>query len=279
MVAHKVHNDHTEVTMVTHSKAAISPNLKWLLDLALVSLGILAGGLISLVAIWLWFDYQADPAQSYLALISAGLVQLIPASLQELPAEQARLMGLPLAGQTRAYWYMARTGGVISYLLLWLSTMWGLLLSARLVSKLIPAPLIFGLHEFLALLSVTFMGLHSVVLLGDQYIKFNIFHLTVPFIAPYEPFWTGLGIIGFYLSLALTGSFYLRKQIGQRLWRSLHYLTFAAYLIGLAHGLMAGTDSSLVWMKLLYFSTGLSLLFLVYYRLFTLKKGTGYPIV
>jgi predicted ferric reductase len=224
------------------------------------------------VGLWLWFDYQADPAQSTLAMISAGVVQRIPASLQELSAEQARLMALPLTGQTKAYWYMARAGGVIAYLLLWLSSVWGLLLSTRLLSKLIPAPLIFGLHEFIALLSVTFMGLHTVVLLGDEYVNFNIFHLAIPFIAPYEPFWTGLGVIGFYLSLALTGTFYLRKQIGQRLWRSLHYLTFAAYLIGLVHGLMAGADSSLVLMKLLYLSTALSLLFLVYYRLLTLKK-------
>jgi hypothetical protein len=37
--------------------------------------------------------------------------------------------------------------------------------------------------------------------LGDHYISFELFHLTVPFSAPYQPFWTGLGTIGLYLNV------------------------------------------------------------------------------
>jgi predicted ferric reductase len=195
----------------------------------------------------------------------------MPVSIREFYTEQAKTMGLPLTGQTKAYWYMARIGGIIAYMLLWLSTLWGLMLSTKLVSRRLPAPIIYGLHEFLAILSLVFIAMHSFVLLGDEYINFNIFHLAIPFIAPYRPFWTGLGVIGFYLSLVMTGSFYVRKQIGQKSWRALHYLTFVAYSITLTHGVMTGTDSPLGPMKLAYLVTGLSILFLVYYRLFTLK--------
>ena len=116
--------------------------------------------------------------------------------------------------------------------------------------------------------AVIFALLHAVVLLGDSYVEFTIFHLAIPFIAPYEPFWTGLGVIGLYLTAALTISFYLRKHIGQKTWRMLHYLTFAAYGLALVHGLMAGTDSNLIGMKLLYLTTGFTILFLTYYRLY-----------
>jgi predicted ferric reductase len=224
------------------------------------------------MSLWLWFDYQADPAQSYLTLIGRGVVELMPAPLREFHTEQAYLMGLPLTGSTKAYWYMARAAGIVSYLLLWLSTLWGLMLSTKFISKRLPAPIIYGMHEFLAILSLVFMALHTFVLLGDDYIKFNLWHLAVPFIAPYQPFWTGLGTIGFYLSTAMTGSFYIRKQIGQKVWRILHYLTFITYLVALAHGAVAGTDSSLPSLKLVYLITGLAILFLVYYRLFTLKN-------
>lgn len=180
-------------------------------------------------------------------------------------------MGLPLTGQTSAYWYMARSGGIVAYLLMWLSVVWGLTLSTKISDGLVPAPIAYGLHEFLSILAVLFAALHAIVLLGDEYIDFNVFHLTIPFIAPYEPLWTGLGTLSLYLSAALTGSFYVRKQIGQKRWRALHYFTFVAYLLILAHGLMAGTDSKLGLMRLMYLSTGLSVLFLIYYRLFTLK--------
>ncbi len=259
--------------MVTQPKPSIPTDLKTVMNIALINLGVLGGGLMALVGLWLWLDYHANPTHSYLALISAQLATTLPPAAREFLAAQAQLMDLPLAGKTSAYWYMARAGGLAAYLLLWLSTVWGLVLSTRVTANLIAAPLAYGLHEFLSILAIVFAGLHALVLLGDTYIQFNLVHLIVPFTAPYEPFWTGLGTMTFYLSTALTGSFYLRKLIGQKTWRALHYLTFATFLMALAHGLMAGTDSPLAVLKLVYLGTGFSVLFLVYYRLFTLKAG------
>jgi DMSO/TMAO reductase YedYZ heme-binding membrane subunit len=98
-----------------------------------------------------------------------------------------------------------------------------------------------------------------------------MFHLVIPFSAPYEPFWTGLGTLGLYLTTLLTGSFYIRRQIGQKAWRALHYLTFGAYGLVLMHGLMAGSDTKLVPIQIMYLATGSIVLFLIYFRLFTLK--------
>lgn len=169
---------------------------------------------------------------------------------------------------------MARAGGLVGYLLLWLSVVWGLVISTKITEGLVSASLAYGLHEFLSLGTILFTAGHALVLLGDRYIGFNIFHLAVPFLAPYEPLWTGLGTIGLYLSAALTGSFYLRKQLGQKVWRAFHYLAFVAYILALVHGLMAGSDSGLGIVQGMYLATGGSVLFLVYYRLFTLKVKT-----
>jgi predicted ferric reductase len=195
----------------------------------------------------------------------------MPAWLHAYLNDEAQLMGLPLAGHTSAYWYMARAGGIVAYLLMWLSVVWGLLLSTKITARLIPPPLAYGLHEFVSIMAVIFAVLHSVVLLGDKYINFSVFDLVFPFTAPYEPIWTGLGTVGFYLIMAMTVSFYVRKQIGQRVWRKLHYLTFLTFGLVLAHGLMAGTDTPLPIIKVMYLGSGASVLFLTYYRLFTLK--------
>jgi sulfoxide reductase heme-binding subunit YedZ len=259
--------------MVTHPKALLQSDLKVLVDAFLIGLGIVGGGLAALIGLWLWLDYQFDPTNSLLAVLSTNLVVAMPASVRSLLANEAQLMDLPLTGQTSAYWYMARAGGIVAYLLLWLSTIWGLILSTKVTARLIPAPVAYGAHEFLALLAVLFTALHAGVLLGDEYIKFNIFHLAFPFTAPYEPVWTGMGTIALYLSITMTGSFYVRKQIGQKLWRTLHYFTFVAYTLALSHGLMAGSDSSLLIMKFMYLGTGLSVLFLIFYRLLTLRAS------
>lgn len=256
--------------MVTYPKVPKQTHLRTMIDIILINLGILAGGITTLLGLWLWLDYQANPTDSTLAVITSQLVATLPPAVGDYFGLQAQLMDLPLVGQTSAYWYMARAGGVVAYLLLWLSTVWGLVLSTKITAKMLSTPLAYGLHEFLSILAIVFALLHSLILLGDQYIQFNIFQLAIPFIAPYRPFWTGLGTIALYLTMALTGSFYVRKQIGQRVWRTLHYLTFVAYILALVHGLMAGTDSPLAVVKLIYLGSGFSVLFLVYYRLFGL---------
>lgn len=263
--------------MVAQPKSAINNDFKSILDILMISFGMLIGGLSALAAVWLWFDYQIDPANSLLTLLSVRLAAVLPGQIQSYLSSQTQLMGLPLTGKTSAYWYMARAGGIVSYVLIWFSVVWGLVLSTKITGKLIPAPITYGLHEFLSILAVVFAVLHAVVLLGDEYIKFNVFHLIVPFTAPYEPLWTGLGVIGLYLTAALTLSFYFRKQLGQKVWRSLHYLTFAAFVLTSVHGMMAGSDSGLIVTTLLYWGTGFSVVFLTYYRLLTLKVKEKKP--
>jgi predicted ferric reductase len=82
----------------------------------------------------------------------------------------------------------------------------------------------------------------------------------------------GLGQLGFYLSATLVFSFYIRKRIGHQVWRSLHYLTFLAYTMILVHGLTAGTDTGVLPVQAMYVATGLTIAFLIYYRLLTTKQ-------
>ena len=114
----------------------------------------------------------------------------------------------------------------------------------------------FDLHRFTALLLVAVAALHVLALLGDRYIGFSLPQLLVPFAAPYRPLWTALGVLALYLLLAIVASFFVRRVIGQRAWRRLHYLTFAVFALALLHGVLAGTDAGTVWGVLLYLSTG-----------------------
>ena len=68
-------------------------------------------------------------------------------------------------------------------------------------------------------------------------------------------------------------SFSFRKQIGQKRWRQLHYLTFVAFLFATLHGAMAGTDSGNPGMTAMYWGSGILVLFLTNYRLLTNKRA------
>ena len=200
-------------------------------------------------------------------LVVPAIPALLPTFLYESIRFQAELMGLPLIGETKAYWYMARISGFVAYFLFWASTVWGLLLSTKIVKSWLSPIFSFGLHEILSLLGLGFSLFHAFILLGDRYIQFTVAAILIPFAAPYEPFWTGLGQLAIYLNAIIIGSFYVRKWIGQRVWRWLHYTTLAGFVAILAHGLMAGTDSNPLISIVIYFVPASVVLFLLIYRI------------
>jgi DMSO/TMAO reductase YedYZ heme-binding membrane subunit len=80
-----------------------------------------------------------------------------------------------------------------------------------------------------------------------------------------SPFWFGLGIIGMYLMVLTTLTFYIRHRIGYRTFHAIHFMTYGAFVLALLHSWFAGTDTPA--MEIIYISTGLIVFFLVIYRL------------
>ena len=88
--------------------------------------------------------------------------------------------------------------------------------------------------------------------------------ILVPFSMGYRPVFTGLGILAGYLAALLGLTFYARRRIGARLWRTAHRATVVVYLLGLVHVLGAGTDAGSTWLRAFMLATGIpiALLFL-----------------
>lgn len=170
-------------------------------------------------------------------------------------------------GADRAVWYFTRAAGSVAYLLLSGSTIWGLILSSRIVADHVPPALALALHNSLAWLAISFATLHALALLGDGYYSYRVVDLLVPFVGPYRPLWVGLGTLGLYGAVLTSASFGLRRWIGQRLWRRLHALTFVVYAFATLHGLLAGTDSATPGARALYLASALAVFFLSAYRL------------
>lgn len=168
----------------------------------------------------------------------------------------------------KAYWYLSRASGLVAYALVWLSVALGLLITNRLARIWPGGPLAADVHQFASLLGLTFAVFHGLILLGDHYINFSLAQLLVPFASSnYQPLWVGLGQLGFYLTLPLTFSFYIRKQIGYRAWRLIHYGSFTVFVLVFLHGAGSGTDSANFFISAMYYLTGGAVLFLTIYRI------------
>lgn len=138
-------------------------------------------------------------------------------------------------------WYVARAAGLVSFGLLTLSVWLGLAMSTRLL-KPARQKALFGWHQTLAWTGLSMLALHAGALLFDPTLHFRLASVLVPFASPWRPGAVAAGVVAGWLTLMLAGSFRLRKWIGQKGWRRLHYASFAAFVLALGHALASGTD-------------------------------------
>ena len=193
-------------------------------------------------------------------VVSAVLGATAPGALRRVGAVAALQPGL-LA------WYTARATGLLAYLAVAGSVTYGLLLSTRILDAIAHRPVTFALHKDLALLGLLLGTIHPLVLLADQSFAFTPAALLVPFASPYSAVWVGFGQLAFYGLALVTASFYVRRQVGQRAWRALHYLTFAVFVGTTVHGIMTGSDSGAEWAFWFYLVPGATVVFLLVYRI------------
>lgn len=148
--------------------------------------------------------------------------------------------------QPKVWWYLSRASGIVSFGLLATSMAFGLLLSTRFAKSWPGAPIALTLHRDGSIVGVAFAVFHALFLLGDRHTTFTLAELALPLGAAYRPAVLGLGQLAVYGAALLVVSFYVRKRIGARAWRALHYGSFGVFALGLAHGLIAGPDWALL---------------------------------
>jgi predicted ferric reductase len=138
-------------------------------------------------------------------------------------------------------WLVARAAGLVAFGLLTLSVWLGLAMSTRLLAPRRQKKLL-ALHRTLAWTSLSMVGLHLGAILLDPVLHFGALAVLVPGAATWRPGAVALGVVAAWLSLALAASFNVRRWIGQKGWRRLHYATFGAFWLALGHALLVGTD-------------------------------------
>lgn len=206
-----------------------------------------------------------EPAELLLMLlaVAAGTFAAAVVLPMWLPGLAASLLG----DQPKAYWYLARASGFVAFVVMWLSVALGLIITNKMARLWNGGPTAVELHQFTTWLAVGLTVFHAFILLGDQYIKSTPSQVLLPFgYINYKPEWVGVGQIAFYLTIVVAASFYFRKHLGYRAWRTLHYMSFVVYLMITVHGVFAGTDSAAL--MAVYLAFGLGVYLLTMHRIF-----------
>ncbi len=150
------------------------------------------------------------------------------------------------------FWIEARASGLLAQVLVTFSVAAGLVLKSRPFGKALKPATVTDVHRFLALLALGATAIHGLALVLDRSVAIPVLALVVPGLGPYRPFWTGVGVVAAEAMVLVYLSFSQRKRIGAKTWRRLHWSTYGIFVALVAHGVMAGSDSSRPWAQAVY---------------------------
>lgn len=207
------------------------------------------------------------PVRVALGLLLAATVAIVLALT--LPTAVAAVAAMVVETPAKIPWITSRVTAFLAYFAITASVVYGLLLSTKVLDAIAHRPVSFALHQDLAAVGLGLAAIHGALLTLDQTIHFSVADLLVPFVSPYRPIAVGIGQLAFYVVALVTVSFYMRRRIGQRAWRLIHYLTFFSFLGSTAHGILAGTDTNQPWAFWTYAGSAAIVVFLTAYRVVT----------
>ncbi len=148
---------------------------------------------------------------------------------------------------TAPAWYLMRGSGVVTLILLTGVVVLGIATSKHTQIGRLPRFATLGLHRSISLLAVVFLALHVATAIVDPYAAVRVVQLVLPLpVGPY-PLWLGLGALSLDVLAAVIVTSLLRHRLSRRVWKSVHWLSYASWPLAFAHSLGMGTDSSSAW--------------------------------
>ncbi len=168
---------------------------------------------------------------------------------------------------SQALWYMTRGFGIVSLILLTLTTVLGLAQAGRYARPGLPRFVISALHRNGSLLAVSAIAIHVITAVLDTFAPVHLIDVFIPYASSYRPFWTGMGALALDLMLAVVITSLMRERIGHRVWRTVHWAAYASWPIALIHGLGTGSDVKVGWVLFLYVVCTAAVLGALWWRL------------
>ena len=175
------------------------------------------------------------------------------------------------------WWYLARASGIIAWLFITASVIWGILLSTKLFPAHRRPAWLLDLHRGLGALSVLFLFTHLGALIADSYIQFDIVDLLVPFASEWKTWQVALGVFAFWGLVIVELTSLAMKRLPKKVWRGIHFTSYLTFLLTSLHGTFAGTDATNTMYVATSITTTAVLVLALSYRIATRKSVRRSP--
>jgi sulfoxide reductase heme-binding subunit YedZ len=146
-----------------------------------------------------------------------------------------------------AAWYAMRGSGVVTLILLTGVVVLGILTTNRAQLGHLPRFVTLGLHRSISLLSVVFLAVHVGTAIVDPYAAVGVVQVVLPLPSNGYAFWLGLGALSLDVVAAVIVTSLLRQRLSRRVWKTVHWVSYASWPLAFAHSLGIGTDAASTW--------------------------------
>ncbi len=140
------------------------------------------------------------------------------------------------------WWYLSRSSGIVAWLLLAASCLWGVLMVTRMLKPADRPAWMLDLHRWLGALAVVTTGIHLGALVADNYVHFGWTEILVPQASEWKTFPVTLGVVAFYFLVLVEASSLMIKKLPRAVWHGVHLTAYISFVLATAHGVYAGTD-------------------------------------
>ncbi len=142
------------------------------------------------------------------------------------------------------WWYLTRSSGIVAWLTLTATVIWGVLLSTKAFPNQRRPAWLLALHRWLAGMTMSFLAIHLGALVADSYVSFDLADLTIPYASDWKPGAIALGVLGMWLLVAVQVTSVAVRRLPRRAWRVVHLTSYVAFWTTSMHAAFAGTDTS-----------------------------------
>jgi sulfoxide reductase heme-binding subunit YedZ len=149
--------------------------------------------------------------------------------------------GLPML------WLVSRGSGLALLVTLSLVMVLGTVTRLGAAGRRVPAFAWEELHRTLALFCVAFLVLHVGTAILDPFVSIGWPAAVLPFTSGYRALAIGLGTLAVDLGSAVLLTSVIRRRLGYRAWRAVHWLAILAWPAAFAHSLLAGGADLRIW--------------------------------
>lgn len=159
-------------------------------------------------------------------------------------------MGALWATGSQALWFLSRSSGVVLLVLFSIVVVLGVATRTGSAPARWPRFAVAELHRTLSLFAVALLVLHVVTAILDPFVTIGWAATLLPFASGYRTLAIGLGTVAVDLGGAVLVTSLVRRRLGRRAWRAVHWLAYLAWPAAFLHSLTAGNDLGIWWVAL-----------------------------